>query len=187
MDSAEKRAAPTRRPIILIACAAILVAVLSAPRAASAADHDFELFTLDDKLYKLERVRQAEGNRVVVVDFFAMSCKPCREGLEAWSELHRKSSERGLAMVVVALPEGDDRAAYEASLRDLFKAKDLPFPVVFDKYSKVARQYGVSKDGEAKLPSAFLIDRSGKVAAKGKDAAALAGEVERLLTGKAGS
>ncbi len=168
-------------------CSAVVMAAALPAGAAHAADHDFELFTLEDKLYKLERERSAEGSRLVVVDFFAMSCKPCRDGLDAWSELHRKASGRGLRMVVVALPEGDDRAASQAKLREFFKQKGLAYPVVFDKYSKVAKQYGVSSDGEAKLPSAFLVDRAGRVVAKGRDAGALTGEIEGRLGAEDGS
>ena len=154
-------------PALFMICANI-VAGNSSPALASDSDKDFELYDLDGALYDLQRIRKSKGTRLIVVDFFEVSCDPCRKALPEWSKLHAELSKKGFSIVVVALPGPEDRATAENKLFSYFKKNPVPFPVVFDKYKKVAKQYNVVKDGKATLPQAFLLSEKGKILAEGR-------------------
>ena len=160
----------TRRPRRLLALAVVL-ALAGAPPAASAAPEDakrpvrvdFELYDLDGKLFSLERARKAGGVELVAIDFFDLACAPCKKALPEWKRLQERYARRGLRVVVVALRGDQDADSALAALRAHMAKLKAPFAVVFDKYAKVARQYGVIKEETATLPQAFLVDREGKL------------------------
>lgn len=123
----------------------------------------FELYDLDDKLFSLNKVLGDPDSRLVVVDFFSMSCAPCKRAMPRLSELQLKYAADGLRVVVVALPAGSDRTSELDRIRAFFEPLEKTFPVVFDKYSVVSRQYGVSDGMDAHLPQSFVIGPDGKI------------------------
>jgi len=143
----------------------------------------FELYDLEGKLYSLERVRAEAGVRVIVVDFFWDGCEPCKKALEKWKVLYRKHEARGLRMVVVDVRAGDDLATAKRKLQDYFAKHPVPFPVVFDKYNMVARQYGVaSADGNTvSLPQVFILDGKGRLLLKTADSEKAAKKIEKTF------
>jgi cytochrome c biogenesis protein CcmG/thiol:disulfide interchange protein DsbE len=93
---------------------------------------------------------QAAG-RVLVVEFFAAYCAPCRRALPRAEALHRRRPE--VAVVGVSLDETPAQA------RDLALQYGLTFPVVHDGGHLLAGRFRV-----AELPASFVIDRAGRVA-----------------------
>jgi peroxiredoxin len=160
--------------------AVLLGALLAASSPARAEPpHDFELYDLADRLYSLQRARRA--SKLVVVDFFSESCKPCRQALPAWRKLHARHAARGLALVIVAVPDDDDRSAARAAIDRVFRESPVPFPVTWDKYGRVAKQYRVARRGKLVLPQAFLLAASGALLRKSASVEAIAAEVARRL------
>ena len=93
----------------------------------------------------------AYRGRVVVLDFWALWCKPCREQMPITERLARGRSKD---VVVVGVNEGDPMADVEA-----FVAKQRPgYDVVSDADGEVAERYQVRG-----LPTLVVIDRSGRV------------------------
>ena len=86
-----------------------------------AADHDFDLYTLDDNLFSLEKVRMKKDTKVVVVDFFSIYCEPCKKALPEWEKLYKKYKKKGLKFVVVALPVEDDRTKEFKKIKKFIK------------------------------------------------------------------
>ena len=147
----------------------LLVLLLSAAPAWSGdrSDRFFELYDLDGHLFSLARVAGEEGVRLVAVDFFWDGCEPCRRALPEWKQLYSRYKEKGLRVVVVDVRASDDLPAARRKLRDYFAANPMPFPVVFDKYNLVARQFGVvTGDGTVTLPQIFLLAPDGKTLLK---------------------
>jgi len=163
-----------RRAVIL---AALLLPAPSPARAEPA--FDFELYDLADRLYSLQRERRAA--KLVVVDFFSPSCQPCKRALPAWRKLHAQHGARGLALVIVAVPDDDDRSAARAAIERVFRETPMPFPVTWDKYGRVAKQYGVARQGRLLLPQAFLLGTSGALLRKSASVEAIAAEVAKRL------
>jgi len=151
--------------IVVYGGACLLVTIISAGIGFSAQNsYDFELYDIRDRLIKIRDIRQEEKARAVAIDFFAVECKACKEALPEWVKLYKENENRGLKVVLVALPMEDDREVAFEKIVDFLKANPVPFPVVFDKYSKVARQFGVvDQDETAKLPMGFLLGRDGKL------------------------
>ena len=90
--------------------------------------------------------------KVVLVDFWASWCEPCKHSFPVMEELHRKYGSQGL--VVIAINVDEDAGDMDAFL----KKNQATFSVVRD-----ARQKLVAKAQIATMPSSFLVDRDGKI------------------------
>jgi thiol-disulfide isomerase/thioredoxin len=158
----------------------VLGAAVAGPASAEPR-HDFELYDLSDRLVRLAAVRQAA--RLTVVDFFSESCAPCKRALDAWRKLHQRYGPRGLALVIVAVPDGDaaDRDRALARVQRHFAKHPMPFSVVWDRYLLAARRYRVAAKGTLRLPQAFLLSRSGRLLRRATGPKALAAEIARRL------
>ncbi len=93
--------------------------------------------------------------RVVLVNFWATWCKPCREELPMLAALHREQSESGFAVVGIAL---DD----VAPAREFADELGIAYPILVGSIDvmTVAQLYG-NRSGV--LPYSVLIDRAGVV------------------------
>ena len=92
--------------------------------------------------------------QVVWVDFWASWCVPCRRSFPWLNSMHRKYAADGLQIIAVNLDK--DRA-----LADKFLAEvPAEFALRFDPAGDLAKHYGVQA-----MPSSYLIDREGRIAA----------------------
>ena len=90
--------------------------------------------------------------RVVLVDFWASWCGPCRQSFPWMAAVQESLGPRGLRVVAVNLDK-------ERSLADAFLAKyPAPFEVAFDPGGATAERYGVRA-----MPTSVLVGRDGKV------------------------
>ena len=159
----------------------LLIFLMFAVRA-EGPSHDFELYTFDTSLYSTEKVRNEEGTKVLVVDFFALYCEPCKKALPNWEKFYQKNKDKGFRFVVVALPGEGDRVAEQKKLTEFFKKNGYSFPVVFDKYMLIGKKYGVvDKNRSATVPMAFVLDKKGKIVAKETDHKKLLKKIEGKL------
>ncbi len=137
----------------------LLVIIATSMIFAEKSEYDFELYQLDDSLYVSQKARKK--SKFLVVDFFSVFCEPCKKAIPELDRLYKKYREKGLEVVVVALPAMEDREAEAVKLVNYFKKYSLP--VVFDKYKLTGKSYGVvSGDGNAELPYLFVFDKEGK-------------------------
>lgn len=90
--------------------------------------------------------------KIVVVDFWASWCKPCKKSFPALNELQSKYAAQGV--VIVGVNEDEKPANMEQ-----FLAKNpATFAIVRDGEQKLVAQIGVKT-----MPSSFILDRTGKV------------------------
>ena len=92
--------------------------------------------------------------KVVVVDFWASWCVPCRRSFPWMNAMLTKYSDRGLVIVAVNLDK--ERADADAFLAET----PADFDVVYDPEAKLAREYGVRG-----MPSSFVFGRNGELVA----------------------
>ena len=92
------------------------------------------------------------GGKVVLVDFWASWCAPCRESFPAYAKLQADYARRGLVIVAVSVDR--DPAAYEALL-EKFRP---PFAAVDDSTQQLVRQVSVPA-----MPTCYLLGRDGRV------------------------
>jgi cytochrome c biogenesis protein CcmG/thiol:disulfide interchange protein DsbE len=90
--------------------------------------------------------------RVVLVDFWASWCVPCRKSFPWMNSLRERYGEKGLAIVAVNLDK--ERAPAE----DFLKKNPASFTVAFDPAGRTATEYRVSG-----MPSTFLIGSDGAI------------------------
>ncbi|MFT3922566.1 MAG: TlpA disulfide reductase family protein [Myxococcales bacterium] len=118
------------------------------------------------------------SGKVVLVDFWASWCAPCKQELPVLQGLYKKYKARGFE--VVGINQDEERANAEKFLR----RSPLSFPVLHDAGRSVASAYAPQK-----MPSSYLIDRRGLVrhvhaGFKASDAEALEREISALLDAK---
>ncbi len=95
-------------------------------------------------------LRELRG-RVVLVQFWASWCEPCRDELPALVRLRARWKGRPLEVVTVNLGEGAARA--ESFLREI----GVDLPVVLDRDRRLGAAWGVGG-----LPMAFVVDAGGR-------------------------
>jgi thiol-disulfide isomerase/thioredoxin len=109
---------------------------------------DFSLLDLAGKRQKLSALK----GKVVLLDFWATWCGPCRRELPTIAKLHRELAAKGLA--VVAVNVGEPAATVNAYL----KKNQFSIPVWLDSKTEVSTRYQASS-----IPTLVVIDRAGKV------------------------
>ena len=130
---------------------------------------DFTLEDMDGESYKLQDYR----GKVVLINFWATWCPPCRKEMPALEALYRKLGGDSFAVLAVNQWEDPDHVfAYTGEL-NVFPT----FPILFDPESKISAAYGVKG-----LPTSFLIDTKGRLAYRAVGGRAFDHpEVERLI------
>jgi cytochrome c biogenesis protein CcmG/thiol:disulfide interchange protein DsbE len=105
--------------------------------------------TTEGSLFDLECIK----GKVVLVDFWASWCEPCKKSLP-WMELiQSKYRAQGLQIIAVNLDE--ERRAADTLLHEL-KIKEIM--TLFDSHGESAESFAVKA-----MPSTYLFDKAGKL------------------------
>lgn len=119
---------------------------LSKPLAAK----NFSLTDTDENTHQLSELR----GKVVVINFWAVWCPPCREEMPSLERLRRKLVNK--PVVVLAINQGEDS---EQILSYLWGLEPVPeFPILLDSDMKVSSDWGVTG-----LPTTYIIDKKGNI------------------------
>lgn len=113
-------------------------------------------FTLTDLSGKQWRLHDLQG-KVVLVNFWATWCPPCRKEMPDLQALYEKHGKQGL--VILALSDEEQN-----KVRDYIAAQHYSFPVLLDTGGATAKAFSV--DG---IPKSFVFTRDGKLAAQAID------------------
>jgi thiol-disulfide isomerase/thioredoxin len=105
---------------------------------------DFSLKTIDGREITLSQLK----GKVVLLDFWATWCGPCRESIPHLVQLYKKYRENGFELVGMNLDKGDVEI-----VRRFIMSMDIPYPVV-SAPEEVVRSYRVTG-----IPATFLIDK----------------------------
>lgn len=159
----------------------ITIAALAASALVSSAAETAKVGQSLPKLSQLlpgAKVPDTSG-KVVLVDFWASWCGPCKASFPVLNKLHDKYSSKGL--VIIGVGVDDDAAKYKA-FADKMGAK---FPLVHDAQHKAAAFFNPTT-----MPSSFITDRKGVIRHvhtgfhPSKTEAQYTAEIEALLGGK---
>jgi thiol-disulfide isomerase/thioredoxin len=109
---------------------------------------DFQLKSNSGKPLSLASLK----GQIVLVNFWASWCGPCRKEMPILEQLNRQYRGKGVTLVGVNV-EPDSAAA-----ADWLKATPVSFPILFDVDSKVSKLYQVEG-----MPNTVILDRKGNV------------------------
>lgn len=110
---------------------------------------DFTLQNMQGEKVTLSDLR----GQVVLVNFWATWCPPCRQEMPSMEELYQHFEGKEFEMLAINVEEdGPDAVA------EFLDDKTHSFPILFDEDAQVRRQYKVSK-----YPETFVVDRDGTV------------------------
>jgi thiol-disulfide isomerase/thioredoxin len=111
--------------------------------------------------------------KLVLLDFWATWCDPCREEIPHFVELQNKYRDQGLQIVGISMDDGPE------PVRDFYQSFKMNYPVVMGN-ATTGELYG----GVLGLPIAFLIGRDGRIYSKhigATDISVFEGEIATLL------
>ncbi len=108
-------------------------------------------FKLDRRGGKQLGLQDLKG-QVVMINFWATWCGPCRQEMPLLEQMHKKYRPMGFTLVGINVEE--DPSGAEAWLTKT----PVSFPILFDRENRVSKLYNVSG-----MPSSVLIDRKGNV------------------------
>jgi cytochrome c biogenesis protein CcmG/thiol:disulfide interchange protein DsbE len=132
---------------------------------------DFTLPQLSGPPLKLSDYR----GKVVLLDFWATWCEPCRVETPFLVDLQNKYRDQGLQIIGVSMDDTPD------PVPGFYQQFKMNYPVVMGN-AKIGEEYG----GVLGLPIAFLLDREGRIQKKhigATDASTFEREVQTLLQG----
>jgi len=149
-----------RHLAIFMICIAVVVCGLvscnpKADSAASISTNDAADFTLKDLNGNDFSLSSTKG-KVVILDFWATWCPPCRMEIPHFQALHKQYGDKGLVIVGVALDQGGVR-----DVKPFVKSNGVTYPIVIGN-QKVVESYG----GVRGIPTTFVIDRKGQIVTK---------------------
>jgi thiol-disulfide isomerase/thioredoxin len=129
---------------------AVVIPVFALPVMASTPVHapNFELPTREGATVSLDSL----AAKVVVVDFWASWCEPCRKSFPWLAELHQRYSGKGLVIVAINLDKKREPA--ESFLSEY----PAPFLVAFDPAGVTAEKFHVKA-----MPTSFVLDGSHRI------------------------
>jgi len=112
---------------------------------------EFSLPTLDNTTISLSHYK----GKVVLLNFWATFCSPCREEMPALQSLWTHYKDSGLVVLAVSIDQGDPDI-----VKNYITDIKTDFPVVID-ISNIRKHYEVKV-----LPTSYIIGRDGKFIAK---------------------
>ena len=113
---------------------------------------DFTLPSISGDEYNL---RKLEGN-VVLINFWATWCGPCRMEIPDFNELYEKYHEYGFQVLGISVSDT------KKQLENFLKSYEIKYPILYGS-SKVMNKVTSDYGGVYSLPTSFLIDKNGEV------------------------
>lgn len=114
---------------------------------------DFTLRDLDGKSWTLREVR----GKVVLVNFWATWCPPCRSEMPDLNALYQEFKDRGFLVLAISDEDVDKVRPYIAEYR-------YTYPILLDPGRKVNEAFNIEG-----IPKSFVFDREGKLVAQAID------------------
>jgi len=109
---------------------------------------DFVLKSNDGQNIRLSELR----GEVVLINFWATWCGPCRQEMPLLDDLHQRYKDMGFTVLGVNVEKKSDKA------KAMLAENPVSFPVLFDSNSDVSKLYNVDA-----MPTTVMVDRDGNM------------------------
>lgn len=143
----------------ILAVLLLLLAVMASgcskkevPAQEGAAAPDFTLSDLSGKQVQLSSLK----GKVVLVNFWATWCPPCREEIPSMVKLNQIMQGKNFQMLAISVDEGGKQAVQE-----FFRQNGVTLPALLDTDGSVSRRYGTTG-----VPETFIVDGKGMIRKK---------------------
>ena len=113
---------------------------------------DFTLTAMNDSMYTLSKL---EG-KVVLINFWATWCGPCRMEIPEFNEIHKSYHEKGLEILGISVSDN------KKQLKNFAKSFAVDYPLLYGgarEMNKIMKDYG----GVYAVPSSFLVGKNGTI------------------------
>jgi thiol-disulfide isomerase/thioredoxin len=137
-----------RRITLLMLLAGLSLPALAAPAAPVSPAPAFELPSLNGKAVNLSQYK----GQVVMINFWASWCAPCRQEMPLLEQMYKKYQPLGFTLLGINV-EPDSAKAVE-----WLKATPVTFPILLDTQSQVSKLYAVQG-----MPNTVIVDRKGNL------------------------
>ncbi|MGQ9702170.1 MAG: peroxiredoxin family protein [bacterium] len=118
-------------------------------------EYDFSLTSINGKTYSLSDFK----GKVVLIDFWATWCPPCRKAIPSIVEIFNTYKERGLVILGISCDQGPEEFIIE-DLKKFISEYDISYPILLGT-EEVKKKYKIEA-----IPTIFLFDRKGKLVHK---------------------
>ena len=108
-------------------------------------------FTLKSNAGNNQRLSEYRG-QVVLINFWASWCGPCRQEMPLLDDLHNKYSKLGFSVLGINVDK--DSAKADKILKDI----PVNFPILYDASGAVSKQFNVEA-----MPTTVIVDRNGEM------------------------
>jgi len=137
---------------IVFAVSAVFIAAILIPAVAADRVPNFKLEGVDGKTYELKVI--AKDCKVILIDFWDSSCKPCRKMMPHLQTYYEVYQPAGLEVVVIAR----DTTLTVSKVKPLVAAEGWTFPVLYDTEQKVSKAYHVKYS-----PVSYVVSNKGEI------------------------
>ncbi|MBC8255924.1 MAG: TlpA family protein disulfide reductase [Candidatus Marinimicrobia bacterium] len=113
---------------------------------------DFTLKTMHDSVYTLSELE----DKVVLINFWATWCGPCRMEIPEFNEMHNKYHEQGFVILGISVSDN------KKQLKNFAKSFAVDYPLLYGgtrEMNKIMKDYG----GVYAVPSSFLVGKNGSI------------------------
>jgi peroxiredoxin len=117
---------------------------------------------------------EAKGKNVIVVEFWATWCGPCRVSIPHLTDLQQRFQDRGVVVIGVSDESAADVQPFVDNMGD-----KMDYRVALDRNRQTAEAY-MAAFGVNGIPHAFVIDREGRIAWHGHPMSGLDQVLDRL-------
>jgi peroxiredoxin len=113
---------------------------------------DFTLQSIDDSIYTLSKL----NGKVVLINFWATWCGPCRMEIPEFNELEKKYKTAGFEILGISVSDN------KKQLQNFVKSVSVEYKLLFGsskEMNKIMKDYG----GVYAVPSSFLVNKKGEI------------------------
>lgn len=141
---------------MLLVLALLMTAAFASSAFALGNGDQVKNFTLKDLSGKSVSLDQFKG-KVVVLNFWATWCPPCRNEMPEFDEMDKELKKSGGA-VLLAVNMTDGRRETKSKVEKFMKETGYTMTVLLDSEQELAGYFGIRY-----IPSTFIIDREGRL------------------------
>lgn len=118
-----------------------------------------------------------KGKQVYVVEFWATWCPPCRDSIPHLSSLQKRFKDKGVTIVGISDETEAKVAPFVKKMGD-----KMNYVVALDSGKKTSQDY-MGAFGQNGIPTAFIVDKEGRIAWVGHPMAGLDAAIEEIVAG----